>query len=372
MKLAFCISQLTKGGAERVVTNLANYLSSKHDVTIISLRNESPAYKISDKVKVIFLDDIKKNKISKNIYRFKKLKNIYLKNNYDIILSFLPEPCFFTIGVKKFSLTKRISSKIIVSVRNDPKIEYRSILYKFFMKLLYKRANGFVFQTEDARNYFSKSIQKKSTIILNSLNPDFITEPFRGKRDDKVVSVGRLDKQKNQKMLIQAFYCIHKKYPNYKLYIFGEGPLREELSQLICKLKLDKCVFLPGVSDNIKEEIYNAKLFVLSSNYEGLPNSLMEAMTLGLPCISTDCPCGGPKSLIDDGQNGILTEVNNIEMLEEKMDYLLKNDDYLKKIGNEARKIIHKIDPKIINSKWEEYIKKIYLEGDFDEKERDK
>lgn len=357
MKIAFCIGQLTKGGAERVVCNLANCFSKTDDITIISLRNDKPAYEIDKKINVIFLDREKKNKITKNLIRRKELKKILRKNNFDAIICFLPEPSFLVLSLKKL-----ITSKIIVSVRNDPKIEYSSFIYNFLMKKLYTKADGFVFQTRDAQKYFVNEIQKKSKIILNSINPSFLINNKAEKRDNKIVSVGRLEEQKNQKNLILAFSNISKKYQNYKLIIYGEGSLRKELEDLISEKKLNDRVYLPGISDNIKDEIKNASIFVLPSNYEGLPNSLMEAMVLGVPCISTDCPCGGPKTLIQSGVNGILIPVNNVQALEKSIEDLLENDKLTKKISKESAKIAKILDPKVINKEWYDYIKKVTKE----------
>jgi glycosyltransferase involved in cell wall biosynthesis len=148
-------------------------------------------------------------------------------------------------------------------------------------------------------------------IIPNPINPEFNVKPFSGKRRKIITSVGRLSEQKNQHVLIEAFSRIEKDFPDYELVIYGEGNLRETLENQIKTLKLENKVKLPGVKKNIKNEIYDCSLFVLPSLYEGMPNALMEAMALGLPVISTDCPCGGPRFLIHN-YNGLLVKVNNV------------------------------------------------------------
>lgn len=208
--------------------------------------------------------------------------------NPDIILSFLPRSSFRAILAAKIN-----RKKIIVCDRADPKMEYRKLINKILMKLLYKHADAFVFQTQEQKEYFSKTIQSKSNIIGNSLNNQFL-ENVKSEvgLEKKIVSVGRLAASKNQKLLINAFSKVHKKFPDYKLVIYGKGPLKEELELQILKLGLEGYVLLPGVKDNIIAEIHNASLFVLTSDYEGMPNALMEAMSLGLPCISTNCSGG--------------------------------------------------------------------------------
>lgn len=355
MKIMICIGKLCKGGAERVVSNLANYLSNNNDITIIVFQKAKIEYKINSKVKVIELDNKEKYKIKifRNIKRFVKLNNIIKKEKYDVTLSFLPKPSYMVLFLKKIR-----KNKVIVSIRNDPKVEYKSKLNKFLMKWLYPNADGFVFQTNEAKSFFSNNIQNKSKIILNSVDEEFIIDkPYVGSREKVLVSVGRLEKQKNHLMLINAFANIHKEFPDYKLIIYGEGSLRSELEETIKKLNLDDYVLLPGIEDDIKEKIYKASLFILSSDYEGMPNALIEAMVLGIPCISTDCPCGGPRELIVDEKNGFLTEMGNVELLSNKIKSILKNKYDLNKLSEESNKLKNRINPNRINKEWEDYLK---------------
>lgn len=361
MKLMICISQLCKGGAERVVVNLANYLSQKNDITVVSFRKGTLEYDIDERVKLVELDktNTTRFKIMRNIRRFFLLNKLLKNEKYDVVLSFLPKPSYMLLLLKKFR-----KNRVVVSVRNDPKVEYRSKLNRFLMNWLYPSADGFVFQTKEAQNYFSKSIRKKSIIIVNSVNPNFIVDyPYAGKREKVIVSVGRLTRQKNHLLLVNAFNEVHKKFSNYKLIIYGEGSMRGELENRIRELKLEKFVFLPGVENNIKDKIYKSSLFVLSSDYEGMPNALIEAMCLGIPCISTDCPCGGPRELIKDGQNGFLVEVNNLNMLVEKIINILDGEIDLSIISNNANKLSNKMNPIIINKQWKDYLKKIKDSG---------
>lgn len=359
MKIMICISQLKKGGAERVVTNLANYFIGNNDVTIVSLKAFQPEYNFDKKINIVKIDSSERqNKILKLIKRIFKLNKIIKREKPDIVLSFLPEPSFLILLIKKIQ-----KIKVIVSVRNDPKVEYKNVFYNIAMRLLYPKADGFVFQTEDAKSFFSNKIQKKSTIIMNPLNPEFLIDRFEGIRKKEIVAVGRLFEQKNHELLIKAFSIFHKKHPDYTLTIYGEGPLKEHLKKITESLKIKNYVSLPGVENDIKNKIYQSSVFVLSSNYEGMPNSLMEALTLGLPCISTDCPCGGPRALIKDGVNGILTEVGNVEMLAEKLSMIIENKKLLNDLSKNTREYIKDINPNKINKEWEEYIKQVLNKG---------
>lgn len=355
MKILFCIGNLSKGGAERVASNLCNYLIKENEVTIITTIGEKSEYILDEKIKIKCLEneDTDKNFIIKNIERIRKLQKIVKTEKPDIIISFLPEPSYRILFFKIFNR----KLKIIVSVRNDPKIEYKSKINRLVMKMLYPLANGFVFQTEEAKEYFSKKIQYKSIIIPNPIKEEFICEAYTGKREKIIVAVGRLEEQKNHKMLIEAFSKLPEEFKEYKLIIYGEGSLRNKLEEQINELKLNDRVLLPGQINNIKEKIYKASLFVLSSNYEGMPNALMEAMALGIPCISTDCPCGGPKFLIKNKENGYLIDTNDTENLYKMMEEILKTDQT--RISQNANKITIKLNPKNINKKWKEYIKEI-------------
>ena len=153
-------------------------------------------------------------------------------------------------------------------------------------------------------------------------------------------------------LLLEAFAEAHKTHPEYILKIYGEGVLRGALENKISEFNLEESAFLMGEKDNIKDEIYKEGIFVLSSDYEGMPNALMEAMALGIPCISTDCPCGGPKYLIKNKKNGILVDINDKNQLKEAMIYLIENKDIAKEIGSCANKICEELNPSVINKKW--------------------
>lgn len=360
MKIAFYISSLGKGGAERVISNLANYFSSnKNNEVYMILERPTINYDISSSVKVIILDNkIKKyNFITKKTRYLKyihKLKKIFKEIDPDIIVPFLAMPAFMTL------ISKNKNSRVIVGVRNDPKTEYTTFLKKKLMLSLYPKADGFVFQTRDAQEYFKNIISCKQTIIYNAISRDFLNYKSVETKKKKIVSVGRLHWQKNYPLLIDAFEHINKKYSEYKLVIYGEGSEREKLQRIIDDKNLTKQVLLVGNVDDVKKNISNASLFVMTSDFEGMPNALIEALVLGLPVISTDCPCGGPRELIDNNKNGILIKPGNKEELIEAIDKILRDDKFAKQLGNEAQRIIDKVNPDYINNQWKKFIDEIH------------
>lgn len=363
MKILFCLGSLNKGGAERVVSNLSNeFVKRNNEVSIITtIKCMKPAYELNKEIKIYSLDknsldkNLKiKNIINKNIKRILKLRSILNKEKPDIILTFLPEPTYRVMLLNIFK--KR---KVIISVRNDPNIEYNNYIKKFLVRLLYTKADGFVFQTIDAQKWFSKKIQNKSVIIYNPINPEFICNPYDKERENKIVSVGRLAEQKNHKLLIDAFNTIKDEIPNYKIYIYGDGPLKEWLIDYVSKLNLSNKIIFAGTVDNIKKEIYKSKIFVLTSNYEGLPNSLIEAMALGVPCISTNCKIGGPKELFDNDNNGLLVNLNDANDLAQKIMRIIHDDSLSQRLSINGNKKCKEMSIEIIAQKWIDYIKKI-------------
>lgn len=371
MKIMFSIGTLSSGGAERVVCNLSNYLNKFHDIHIVSVKKTDIAYTLDSNISIDFLDNREEisydklmnkrildkiKRIIRNLRRVRKLKNIIKKNKPEIIVSFLPEPNFLNLILKsKFKIP------IIISIRNDPKEEYKSNLYNRLMKKYYPQADAIVYQTEEAKNFFRNIIGNNviQEIIPNPINEEFIERPYKGIRKKIIVTVGRLQEQKNHKLLIDAFEKVSNQIPDYKLVIYGDGNKKQELETYIKSKNLLDKVMLAGNTKEVKKHIYDASLFILSSDYEGMPNALIEAMALGLPVISTDCPCGGPKFLIDNGKNGILVKVKDVEAMSKAILKVLENKNYADYLSMNASKIAETLNPTKINNEWKKIIEKI-------------
>lgn len=353
MKIAFYINAIHEGGAERVMVNLANDFVNKGDeIILITSFKDSWEYSYSNKIKRYILEEnfTSKSKIKRNVDRVIELRKILRKEKPECLVSFMAEPNYRAV-VASFGLR----NKVIVSVRNDPSIEYGGILGKILGKILLPLADRCVFQTPDAQKWFPKRLQKKSKIIYNAVKDDFF-EIERNVEKNTIVTCGRLVDQKNHKMLIDAFELVRKKYTEAKLLIYGEGSLRNELEEIIDNKGLKNSVQLHGNSDNIPEVLSKAEIFVLSSDYEGMPNALMEALAVGVPSISTDCPCGGPRMLINNNEDGILVPIKSHRQLAHAIMEILGDISLQIKFSSESKNKAKTYKSTRILDMWHKYI----------------
>lgn len=352
MKVLFYINTLGKGGAERVITNLANQFADKgYESIVLTSYTLDKEYITNDKVKRICLEDYQKSsdsKFFKNIKMIKSLRKIIKEIEPDILVSFMREPV-----VRALLACRKLKVKTIISIRNDPIKEYPGLSGKIMAKHILPKADGCVFQTEDAKKYFPKKLQENSKIIFNQVDEKFFD--MDKKEGEYIVSIGRLSPQKNQTMLINAFEKVNRKYPDEKLLIYGNGDLKEELKKEIKKKNLQDRIFLMGSTNDVPKVLSKAKMFILSSDYEGMPNTLLEAMAVGLACISTDCPCGGPRTIIKQNQDGILVPVNDEEELEKSILLLLEDREFSEKLSKNAKEKSEIFKPSNIFKQWEDY-----------------
>lgn len=360
--LLFYISNISKGGAQRVITTLSNHFSEQYQVILLTTTVGAGTYPLNPNVTHLSLDlvaeDIQANKLTKNLKRNIRFKQIIQTYQPSVIITFLEREILRVLYLKP-----QISAPVIISFRNDPNVDYSSRLQRFAIMRLIKRADGIVFQTPDAKQFFTGHYASKDTIIPNPIHPNFLKERNVGPRDTRIVTAGKLFPQKNHALLIRSFAQIASEFPEHTLEIYGEGELRNSLQQLIDTLGLQSRIFLKGVRNDIEKVLERAAFFVLSSDYEGVSNALMEAMALGLPVISTDCPCGGSAMLIRHGVNGILIPVGNETALVESMRSMVKNPVYAEALGTEARKIRQEVDPQVVFASWESFIHDVVSMG---------
>ena len=353
-KHLFFIGTLTNGGAERVVSILSGKMAEQGiPVEILTYYNMPVFYQVHPNVKITCVEKETGTKgKAKNFLWVRK----YFEENVDVLISFLAPFNIFALACNFGTGTP-----IIVADRNDPTKIPSNILVRKIRDFLYRFADGIVVQTKKNQSYFSKQVQKKSEVIYNPINlGEKAGRACLVTKEKKIVSVGRLMPQKNQKMLFRAFKTVLEKYPEYQLVIYGEGPMREELEGYAKELGIEKNISLPGSMADVHDRIKDAEIFVLNSNFEGMPNALIEAMCLGLPVISTKV--SGATDLIKDHENGLLTELDNQKELENAMVELIENPVLAEKLAKNAIELNDSLELSKIMNQWIQFIKKTTAE----------
>lgn len=350
-RIVFFIGTLTHGGAERVVSILSRKLSDcGFSVQILLLFDREIFYEVDPAVHVTVVE---KESGSKNLLKNLLWVRCYFEKNADIIISFLAQFNMFALVAHA-----GLSSKIIVADRNDPRYMPNKSYLRFLRDLLYRFADGVVVQTSHNMKYFSKAVQKKGVIIGNPINlGDMAGKAIKTEKKREIVSIGRLMPQKNQGMLLEAFAAIKDEFPEYILTIYGEGPERNNLEIRANSLEIRDRVFFPGSVKDIHDRIIGCELFVLTSNYEGMPNALIEAMCLGLPCISTEV--SGADDLIIPGVSGEIVRVGDTQTMVTCLRKLLSNGQIREKYASKAVELNAVLQADVILQKWMEYLDRV-------------
>lgn len=353
--VAFYIGSLTKGGAERVFVNLAEYFSKQgYRVTMVTQYRKEDEYELPPCVDRVISDltpEEEGGRIANFINRYLKLRKIFDQIKADVVLSTIGKNNFMAIAA-----TLGMTTRAVVSVVAEPTLEYPGKVMTFLARTLFYLASGIVMQTSDAGMFFQKSLRKKCVILKNSMNPAFVRPRYEGKRRQDIVAVGRMDENKNHRMVIEAFAKIAGQFPDSRLIIYGNGELKEQLEKQAAATGYGDRILLPGAVQDIADRIEKAYAFVLASDTEGMPNTLIEAMSLGLPCVATDCPCGGPRDLIEDGRNGYLIPVRDTSALADRLTKLLADEERAEQMGRNAAKLQQSYRPDRVNAEWEAYL----------------
>lgn len=343
------------GGAERQIILLSNLLAELgHDVTLCVLNENKSPYTISENVHVTDLSDEEGVGRLRIWRRYKAFKKAVESIRPDVTVNYNLQSAYFCLGIPK-----KTRGKVVYSERGDPFDKEYSGLLGIIRDVTVARMDGLIFQSEGARDFFPDRVRRKSVVIHNSVNVQQNDYPIPEVRDKRIVNVGRLHPQKNQRLLINAFAEIAKDYSDYSLDIYGDGLLHDELQQQIDDLGLHSRVRLNASRKDILDCICQASLFVLTSDYEGMPNALMEAMALGLPCISTDCRPGGARTLIQSGDNGLIVPCNDVNSLAKAMSHVLSNMEQAESMARKARLICKSHSDEMVFGKWNEFLMKL-------------
>lgn len=358
MHVLFIISSLACGGAERVMSIMANYWVARGwKVTIITLDiRKKDFYSLHANVDRVSLDLVKTSPnflhaIIKNYQSIKILRYNIRKIMPSVIISFVDLANILTI-----LSTIGLKIPVIVSERTDPRFHKIGKAWDILRRFFYPLAHAVVAQTAQVQEWLQNFVPKEK--VLEIPNPIILipSDSFHKKifvrSTYKVIAVGRLESEKCFDILLYAFELCAGQFPQWSLVILGEGRERKSLELLAKELGIDDRLDFYGQVEEPMDMLPHADLFVLSSKYEGFPNTLLEAMACGLPVISTDCP-SGPRSIIRHGIDGLLVPQENVKGLAEAMALLMANENLRNRLASRSREVLTRFGIKNVMGMWE-------------------
>ncbi len=361
MKIMYFYASLRAGGAERMISALANYNAKQGvDVSIAVIDNLPSFYSLHQNVKLLNLWKLQNSQntrqVIKNTVRLVTLtRRAFKEVRPNCVVCFGINYLVYALMAKMF-----LNIKLIGSERSNPKYSDNGFWHKM-KKIASPFADGFIFQTNGAKKYYPKIVQKKSAVIPNGIIVDNLPADsalLSKCIPNSICAVGNLSYVKGFDMLIRAFAVFSEVNSSYRLTIYGEGTERAKLEELISKLGLNDKVILAGRISNVTEEISRREIFILSSRFEGMPNALIEGLACGCACISTNCDFG-PNELIINEENGLLVPVDDINAMAAAMQKLASNPGLRKKIARNAVNIRNTHSIERIADKYLAYITRI-------------
>lgn len=348
-KLIISIGTLQCGGAERVVSEISSMFCDHFGMVAILTWSDAPVfYDVDRRVRIVCAES--ECGSPSRLSQARWVRGFVKKERPDVFLSFLMPFNMMAIVARAFTGTR-----IVVCERQDPSL-VKTPLLRGLRNVLYFFSSRIEVQTTAGKQYFGNFFRRKTFVIPN---PNHITGEQRAsalssKKERKIVTIGRLIPQKNHALLLEAFGVVHTMHPDYRLEIYGDGEMREALQRKVDLCGLNHCVTLCGRTSDVVGALAHAQVFVLSSDVEGMPNALMEAMALGVPCIATDV--SGVRDIIDDGENGFVVPVGNHVVLAEKMLQLIVSEQLRHQFSAASYSVFEKFDKDHVFKQWLELV----------------
>ena len=350
-KIVFVCNSLANGGVQRVVSLLAANLKDKFTTVILCGNKMEKEYAVEG-VTVNYLNDdenvgsIRKSTFIKGIRKFIK------EQKPDVVVSFE-----YFVNMNAVIAALGLKTPLIVSERNDPSQLKRKRLLNLLRDLLYRKADALVCQTDEVKAYFSKRVQRRAVVILNPIKSGL--PKYSGEDSKEIINFCRLNKQKNLPLLIDAFAIFLKDHEDYKLKIYGDGGERDGLNEYIAQKGLTASVTVLPATTEIYDIASKCKMFVSSSDYEGLSNSMLEAMAMGMPVVCTDCAGGGARTVIDGGVNGLLVPVRDAEAMAAAMAKIADDGGFSARLSGNAAKINERLNEENIANEWATLVERV-------------
>lgn len=353
MRIIVAIDHFKAGGAERVASVIINRLCLQHEVHVVVMEEEVN-YPLD--FEHITIHGIRYNTANKALKVWTKLRNyrrIVREVRADLILSFASFMSIYTAAALLWN--GRRMTKVIMSERTDPMREPTSFLARYLRNRAYSSADFLVCQTPWVKDFFERKIRANCVVIPNPITPNL--PEWRGQNSKVIMTACRLTGQKNLPLLLRAFKRLHEEHSDWQLIIWGDGELRKELESWVVAHGLKEAVRMPGFTRHSIGAMEQSYLYVSSSDYEGISNSMLEALGVGIPTICTDCPVGGARMFIDSGVNGLLVPVGNEEALLEAMRRMVEERNFALSCSVASRAVNETLRVEKVVDKWLELIK---------------
>jgi GalNAc-alpha-(1->4)-GalNAc-alpha-(1->3)-diNAcBac-PP-undecaprenol alpha-1,4-N-acetyl-D-galactosaminyltransferase len=361
VRVTFVISSLHGGGAERVMSIMANYWAARAwDIHILTLDDgsEPPFYDLDPAIVHVSLHLLEPagnllKGLHNNIRRIRRLRKALNSTRPDAIIAFMERSSVLTVLAATGT-----GRPVIVSERNDPHYQRLGRVWIALREWTYRSASRLIVQTEYAKQYYSRAIQSHTQVIPNPVLDAPAPRESISHIDDNMpqtaIAMGSLVDDKGFDLLLYAFARIAAECPSWSLQIWGEGPLRGQLESLIRDLKLDGRVTLPGRTKKPHCVMRKAELFVLSSRTEGFPNVLCEAMASGLPVIGFDV--GGVGEIAHNNIDAVIVPEGDVEMLAQGMKRLMLHAAERQALAARAPNVNVRFQVDKVMAMWEEVI----------------
>jgi len=355
MRILFVVRSIGYGGASKQLALTANAMSDYgHEVAIYSYNYNDIQQSLKSTVKYIPENNVTNNSIQEYLMTPGRIRRQLKIFKPDVLISWRANA-----GCMCILASLGIPVKTIFSERTDPYMETNSML-KIATKVC-RLSNGGVFQTTKARDYYGK-LASRSTVIPNPIDKRIVLPKIveYSNRPKKIAFVGRFFmKQKRQDVMLDAFKEILNHFPDYRLSFYGDGGDLDTVKNMAIEKGIENSVIFHGAVTNVIDHIKDARLLIMTSDYEGIPNTIIEAFMAGVPVVSTDCSPGGARTLIDDGVNGYLVNIRDCVSIAEQAGKVLNSAEVANRFIENGRKKLDELQPEKIFDEWNNYICRI-------------